>query len=64
MSSNERTEFIATAASGKWVSVDREGEATVKLTVPASHLPQVLRLLAWSEVPLRVVVEPDTGTAR
>ena len=62
MLSNERTEFIATAASGKWVSVDREGEATVKLAVPASHLPQVLRLLAWAEVPLRVTVEPDTGS--
>ena len=41
--------------------MDRDGEATVKLAVPASHLPHVLRLLAWNEVPLRVTVEPEMG---
>ena len=44
---------------GKWTSTDDEGESIIKITVPASHQAEVLKLHQWLGKLLRVTIEPD-----
>lgn len=53
-----KAEFPATLR-GKWQTTDDEGETTIKLVVPASHLAEVLKLNQWLGKLLKVTVEPD-----
>lgn len=51
--------FLATLEGNGCIRYDGDGACVVKLTVPASELAEVTKLLAYREQVLRVRVEPE-----
>lgn len=41
------------------LTTDREGEARLTLDVPESDLAQVVQIIRWKEMALKVTVQPE-----
>ena len=59
---SETVTFVAALAgsntAAKCLSVSRDGDAKLVLEIPASDLAQVLRILGWGEMALRLTATP------
>lgn len=54
-----RVTFTGTLQGSTCLKFDGDGSGVVKLTIPASELPQVAKLLAYCEQPLTISIQPQ-----
>ena len=55
-----KIEFVAALQGSGCLRFDGDGEGIVRLTVPASELPQLAKLLAYRETVLNVTIQPQS----
>ena len=53
-----KIEFLGTLEGAACIKFDGDGSGTVKISIPASELPHVARLLAYREQLLAITIHP------